>query len=91
MPFSASMIDGSVCGFLSLPLMTTPPPAGRSVSPRPEEVTEPPTNSIAAGSPVPAAVRTSPAMNVWMSPVTKTTSLIWRSRMWVSRLSRSCG
>ena len=49
---------------------------GRSVSPRDCDVIEPPTNSSATDSPRLLAVRTSPAMNVWMSPVMKTTSLM---------------
>ncbi len=88
---SVSIRPGSVDGAASLPGMTTPPPAGRSVSPSPCEVIDPPTNSTATDSPLPPSVRTSPAMNVWMSPVTKTTSSIFLSRMWVSSSSRSRG
>ena len=85
------MSPGSVFGFLSLPLITAPLPASRSVSPSDVIVIEPPTNSSAALVPLPMSVRTSPPMNVWMSPVTKTTSLICLSRMCLSSSSRSRG
>ena len=47
----------------------------RSPSPSASEVTEPPTISVATDSP-PSVICTSPAANVWMSPVRKTTSLM---------------
>ena len=73
--------DGrAVWGLASLPCSTTPP-ASMSISPSACDVIEPPTNSSATFSPAPICVRTSPAMNVWMSPVTKTTSLMPRSLM----------
>ena len=81
-----------MCGFASLPLIVDAAARVEVVSPSDCEVIEPPTSSVATVSPVaPSPVRTSPAMNVWMSPVTKTTSLIFLSRMWVSSSSRSCG
>ena len=64
------------CGVLGLRGLapgTTPPPP----SPRPCEVIDPPTNSVATGLRSLSSMRTSPAMNVWMSPVTNTTSSIF--------------
>ena len=90
-PRSASMIPGSVCGSASLPGSTVPPPTLRSTSPKLFEVIDPPTNSSATGLPSPPCVRTSPAMNVWMSPVTNTTSRIFLRSMWLSSSSRSRG
>ena len=79
MPRSVSMIAFGVLGFWSLPLMTTPPPASMSVSPSPADVMDPPTSSVATASPLPSKPSSAlPVMNVWMSPVTKTTSLMPR-------------
>src|SRR3954468_11910123 len=66
-------------------------PASPSPMPMPREVIDPPTNSIATVSPTPRFVRTSPATNVWMSPVTNTTSLMPLDLMKPSSCSRSAG
>ena len=67
------MIDSGVFGSRGLAPGRMPPPP----SPRPGEEIEPPTNSVATGFLSSLFTRTSPAMKVWMSPVTNTTSSIF--------------
>ena len=81
------MIDSGVFGLYgSAPGRMPPPP-----SPSPGDEIEPPTNSVATGSLSSLFTRTSPATNVWMSPVTNTTSSIFLRWMCCSSSCRSRG
>ena len=81
------MIASGVLGLYGSALGRMPPPP----SPSPGDEIEPPTNSVATGRLSSLSTRTSPATNVWMSPVTKTTSSIFLRRMCWSSSWRSRG
>ena len=86
-----------MCGLAASMLLVTswscsggsPPASSLIVSGMPSEVIEPPTNSVATLSGPRPFTPTSPAKNVWMSPVMKATSRMSRPRTCSSSSRRS--
>ncbi len=69
--------------------MSGAPVALSSVSGMPSEVMDPPTNSVATLSGPRPSTPTSPAKNVWMSPVRNETFLMPNAWMYPMRSRRS--